>query len=84
MSQKDIDKLIDQAFTIENALERFQFIKNIPIQEAKNVAMGHFVSDYPKKFKCILELIQIQKDRQDLLNTALFSINQDQDYRLLV
>jgi len=84
MSQKDIDKLIDQAISIENALERLQFIKNIPIQEAKDVAMSHFVSDYPKKFKSILELIQTQKDRQDFLNTALSSIDQDQDFRQFI
>jgi hypothetical protein len=84
MSQKDIDKLIDQAISIENAQERLQFIKNIPIQEAKDVAMSHFVSDYPKKFKSILELIQTQKDRQDLLNTALSSIDQDQDFRQFI
>jgi len=72
--------LIDQAYSIENPDQRFQFIKNIPFQSAKITALSHLLMNYPQKLKMALQLASSQQHKEQLVNSAMDNNIQNKGY----
>jgi hypothetical protein len=71
---------INQAYSIENPDQRFQFIKNIPFQSAKITALSHLLMNYPQKLKMALQLASSQQHKEQLVNSAMDDNIQNKGY----